>query len=888
MTRPGRPRGIGGVLLVVTALSVVVPASKRGPWLNQWRAELWHYGLWLEREQRGAFSQTTQLLARASGALPHALQLRVFQWSPRMILQDLKFAWRMFVRRPAFTLIAVLILALGIGANTTIFSWMQALLFSPLAGVARQERILVVNGTNATRDNLSMSYPNFQDLRAARPDGIGDLIATRMLAMNLRTGDQPIRVFGQLVTPNYFEFLGVTPSLGRGFRADEGVVPDRDPLAVISDDLWRRVFNADSTVIGRVVSLNGRAFTIVGVAPPGFHGSTAALRLDIFVPMTMQKAVMAGDRLAERGNSWMEVYARLADGATAAQARASVAIVAQRLAEQYPDANRGRGMRAVPLWKAGASNLLLPVLGTLMAVVAVVLLIACANVAGLLLTRAAGRRREMAVRLAVGASRWAVMRQLLVENLLVSAAGCAAGLVVARWASGALDAFMPPTPFPIAFGGGLDAQSVAFALGLTVLSALFSGVVPALRASRPDVGMALKDASPTGTGPTGRLRQFLVVAQVGLSVVLLVCASLFARSLARASSMDPGFSAREGLLASIDLLPGGYDETRGAAFLQQLIARVSALPRVSAVSVARSVPLDISSGSDTTVTVDGYTPRDGEDVQTYYNQVGPGYFDTMGIALVAGRTINGHDVAGQPRVAVINETMARRYWQGRDPIGSTIRYGSGSVTVVGVARDGKYQRLSEEPRNYLYLPVLQNYRPDLLLHVRTVGDPGQVLPSVQAAVRALDPNMPLFDVRTLEEHLRISTFIPRFAASLLGLFGVLGLLLAAVGLYGVIAFNAAQRTREIGLRMALGAGRGQVVWLVLRDGFVLAAIGIAAGLALAFGAGRLVAGQLTGVSGADPVSFAGTAALLAAVAVFACVLPARRASSLNPITALRD
>jgi macrolide transport system ATP-binding/permease protein len=872
---------------LIDALSVVVPICRRRVWREQWRAELWHYAIWLTRDGRSGAARSCLLLARASGAIPHALQLRAFQWSPRMIQQDLKFAWRMFVRRPAFTGVAVLILALGIGANTTIFSWTQAVLLSPLSGVPGQDRILVVRGVTANRDGLSLSYPNFQDLRGAKPDGVADLVAFRLLPMNLRTGDEPIRVFGELVSANFFEFFGVHPVLGRGFRPDEGLVPDRDAVAVISHELWQRAFAGDPATVGRAVTLNGRPFTIVGITPPDFHGSVAAVVLDVFLPVTMQKAVMAGDRLPQRGGGWLEVYARLADGASARQAQASIQMAGARLAEAYPDANRGREVRAVPLWRAGASSVLLPVLGTMMGMVAVVLLIACANVAGLLLTRATGRQREIAVRLAVGASRWQVVRQMLVENLLLSAAGCVAGIVFARWAAGMLDAFVPRTPFPLRFDAGVDAQGIGFAMALTVVTALVSGVMPALRASRPQIGATLKDASPTGRGPSGRLRQLLVVGQVGLSVVLLVCASLFARSLTHAGSIDPGFSLRQGLLASIDLLPGGYDEARAGAFLERLLERVSALPHVTGATVARTMPLDVGGSSDMTVTVDGYTPREGEELMAYYNQVGPAYFETMGIALVRGRGVTSRDAAGQPAVAVINETMARRYWPGRDPVGATIRFGRGPVTIVGVARDGKYSRLSEEPRNYVYLPALQNYRPDLVLHVKTDVDPAIVLPAVRAAVRGLDPNLPLFDVRTIEEHMRISTFIARMAASMLGLFGILGLLLAGVGLYGVIAFNAAQRTREIGLRMALGAGRGQVVWLVLRNGFALTALGLGAGMALAFGAGRLVAGQLTGVSGADPVSFAATAVVLSAVAAFACVLPARRASCLNPLTALR-
>ncbi len=749
---------------------------------------------------------------------------------------------------------------------------------------------MVVRGITANRVGLSVSYPNFQDLRAAKPEGIADLMAFLLLPMNLRMcGGEPIRVFGELVSANFFDFLCVRPVLGRGFRPDEDLVPDRDAVAVISHDLWRRAFAGDPAAVGRAVMLNGRSFTIVCITPPEFRGSVAAVALDVFVPLTMQKAVMAGDRLPPRSGGWLDVYARIAHGASARQVEASVKVAGARLAEQYPDDNKGRDLRAVPLWRAGASSVLLPVLGTLMGMVAVVLLIACANVAGLLLTRATGRQREIAVRLAVGASRWQVVRQMLVENLLLSAAGCVAGVIFARWAAGMLDAFVPRTQFPLRFEAGLDAQGIAFAMALTVLTAMVSGVIPALRASRPQVGVTLKEWSPTGTGASSRLRRLLVVGQVGLSVVLLVCASLFARSLTHAGSVDPGFTLREGLLASIDLLPAGYDEARGAAFIDRLLERVAALPNVSGATVARTMPLDVGGSSDMTVAVDGYTPREGEEVMAYYNQVGPMYFETMGIPLVKGRAITARDRAGYGAVpvAVINETMARRYWAGRDPIGATIRFGRGPVTIVGIARDGKYSRLSEEPRNYIYLPALQNYRPDLILHVKTAADPALVLPALRAAVREIDPNLPLFDVRTIEEHMRISTFIARMAASMLGLFGLLGVLLAGVGLYGVIAFNAAQRTREIGLRMALGAGRGQVIWLVLRDGFFLAAAGIGSGLALAVAAGRLVAGQLTGVSGSDPVSFAGTAILLSAVAAVACVLPARRASALNPLTALR-
>lgn len=872
-------------LQLVARLAPLVPASHRRTWIDQWRAELWHYALWLQRE-RTAFA-AIRLLARAAGTVPHAASLRLADWSPRMFLHDLKFAWRMFVRRPAFTGVAVLILALGIGANTTIFSWMQSVLFSPLGGVSRQDRLVVVRTATTEREGLSVSYPNFQDLRAAKPEGITDVMAFRLASMSLRADGDPVRAFGALVSANYFEFLGVRPVLGRGFRADEGTVPDRDAVVVISHEFWTRVFAGDHSAIGRSVSLNGRPFTVIGITPAAFHGPVASVLLDAYVPVTMQKAVLPGDRLPPRGGGWLDVYARLADGVSIEQARRSVDVVGKRLADQFPDENRGRALRVIPLWRSGTGSVLLPVFTTLMGVVVVVLLIASANLAGLLLARGVARQREIAVRFAVGASRWQVVRQMLIETLMLSAAGCGLGLVVARWTSGLLDVFVPRMPFPLRFDAQVDSASVFFAIAVAIATAVTAGVMPALRTSRVQAGATLKEASPSTSGRSGRLRRGLVVAQVSLSVVLLVCASLFTRSLLRSDAMDPGFSLRSGLLAAIDLQSGEYDAARGALFLQRLIDRIGSLPNVSAATVARTMPLDVGGSSDRTVTIDGYTPQPGEEVMAYYNQVGPRYFETMGIPIVRGRAIAPGDVDGQPQVVVINETMARRYWPAGDPIGTTIRYGSGPVTIVGIARDGKYSRLSEPPRNYMYLPALQNYRPDLLLHVRSDADPSVLLPAVRAAVRELDPNLALFDVRTVQEHLRISTFLARMAASMLGVFGALGLLLASVGLYGVIAFNAAQRTREIGVRMALGATHAHVVWLVLRDGWVLAGIGIAAGLLLAFGASRLVASQLTGVSGTDPLSFAGTAVLLAAVAAMACVLPARRAAALSAVTALR-
>jgi predicted permease len=879
-------RGLRGILLLIRALAFVVPADRRRTWLDQWRAELWHYAQWLDREDgRLPFAR---LAARATGAIPHAVQLRLSQWSPRMILHDLKFAWRMLVRRPAFTAVAVVILGLGIGANATIFSWVESILLRPLSGVPAQDSLVAIRGVIGSRNDLSMSYPNFIDLRAEKVDGLADVMAFRIVPMNARTTGDPVRVFGELVTPNFFTVLGVTPALGRGFREDEGQTPGRDPVVVVSHAFWMRTLNGDPGAVGRVITVNGQALTVIGVTPAGFHGSAAGLGLDLYVPITLQKYFFAGDRLGQRGNSWLQVYGRLNPDQTLDRAQAGLAIVGRRQAEAFPVQNKGRDLRAIRLSEDGASGLLMPVMTTLMAVVGLVLLIACANLAGLLLARAAGRQREVAVRLAVGASRARVVRQLLVENLLVAILGGLAGLLIARWTSGMLRLFVPPTPYPITFDAAISPRVLAFAAAVTALTAILSGLLPALRGSRADLAVSLKASAPASVGGArGRLRQALVVAQVALSSLLLVCAALFVRSLAKAQTMDAGYEARQGFFAAIDLLAGGYDEPRGAAFYQQAMARVAGVPGVERVSIANALPLDISSGSDMNITVDGYTPRDAEPMHAYYNRVGAGYFETLGVDIVEGRGISNRDVKGQPLVAVINQTMARRYFQGRNPIGAVLRIGSERLTVVGVARDGKYSQLTEAPRSYMYLSILQYYRPDALLLVRTTGDPAGILPGVQRELRALDPGLPLFDVRTIAQHRQLGMFIPKMASTLLGMFGLLALLLAVVGLYGVIAYSVTQRTREIGVRVALGAAQQEVAWLVMRQGLGLAAIGLASGLLLAAGAGRVLAKQLVGTSPVDAVSFAGTAVLLLAVAGLATALPARRAARMDPLVALR-
>lgn len=806
-----------------------------------------------------------------------------------MITQDLRYGWRLMLRRPAFTAIAILTLGLGIGANVTIYSWVQALLLRPMPTVAAADRFVSLSTTTRTRSDLSVSWPNFVDMRARRPASVEDLLAYAMVPMNLRTGSEPERVWGLLVSGNYFDVLGLAPPLGRGFDPEDRV-PEGNPVAVFSHAYWQRHFAADPTIVGRRVTLNGRAFTVVGIAPEGFRGNAAGLGIDVFVPMMMQKAVMPGDRLQERGNSWLMTMVKLKPGVSVARGQADFDVVARTLAAEYP-AESSRGIRITPLWRApGASQILLPVLSVLTAVVGLVLLIACANVASLLLASGAGRQRETAVRLALGASRGRLVRQLLTESTMLAAGGGAAGAIVAYWTADLLRLFVPPTGLPIAFDAPMSMPVILFASALTAGSTLVFGLVPAWQGSSSNLVPALKEAagSVSSTPQRIRLRHGLVVAQVALSLMLLVSAGLFVRTLYNAQTLDPGFWTRSGLFASIDLLPAGYDGTRGTALFRELLARAREIPGVEAATLGQRVPLNLGGGSDFGVGVDGYTPAPNEEMTVFYNRVGSDYLRTLGIGLVSGRDVSERDRPESPRVAIINETMAKRYWIGRNPIGGHVHVGKDTLEVIGVARDGKYITITEAPRAFMYLPVQQWYRPDTILTLKTSGDPASAASSVQRVVRGLDPNLPVFEMRTIAEHLDFSLFVQRMAASLLGVFGVLALFLTTIGLYGVIAATVVQRTSEIGMRMALGANRTDILSLVLKQGLGVTVVGAAIGIVGAAGVTRLFASQLVGVSATDSVSFIGTTVLLVLVALAACYLPARRAAAIDPLQALRQ
>jgi predicted permease len=827
------------------------------------------------------------------------------------IWQDVRYGLRGLRRSPGFTAVVVTTLALGIGANGAIFSLANALLFRPLPVGQPDELVSIYTSDHSGPLHGGSSYPDYVDFRD-RNDLLSGLVA--YMATPLDLGDESLgpsgeseRVFGEMVTGNYFSVLGVEPVLGRGFTQEEDRTPH--PVAVVSHGLWQRRFAGDPAVIGRSIRINGHRFTVVGVAPPRYPGLIRGLASDVWVPLTMHRQAMPGGMdLTSRGDRGLLVMGRLAPGATLEQARARFRAIAAALHESHREAwsNVFEKARVVTVEPESAARVFPAVrepvvifIALLMSVVGLVLLIACANVASLLLARAAARRRELAIRVALGAARARLVRQLVTESLLLSALGGAAGLLLAMWGTDLLHAMVPPLPFPVALDLGLDWRVVGFTAGVSLATSLLFGLVPALAASRPDLVSALKDDAGGGSGwHRARLRKSFVAGQVALSLVLLIGSGLFLRSLRNASAIEVGFDPEDLVALSVDLSLQGYDEERGHAFHRQLIERVRALPGVTAASLAAELPLGFDgpmglSGTRRGITVEGYRAAEGEDTEVSTTTVGPDYFQTMKIPLVRGRGFSERDTRGSPGVVVVNQAFARRYWPGQEALGKRIQMGGGnnagapSLEVVGVVVDGKYATLGEEKRPFFYLPLYQDHSPRVTLVVRTEASPAAALAAARRAVRDLDRNLPIHAARTMSDHLAATLLPARMAAAVLGVFGLVALALAAMGLYGVVSFSVAQRTREIGMRMALGARRRDVLDLVIRQGMQLTLIGIAIGLAIAGAMTRMLSGLLYGVSAGDPLVFTAIALLLAAVAGLACYLPARRAARVDPMLALR-
>ena len=804
------------------------------------------------------------------------------------LARDLRHAFRVLRRDLGVTLVALLSIALAIGANATIFTWLDGLVLHPLPAVPDVDRIVQLHTLGPQGAVWSVSYPDLQDWRAQAHAFTG-IAGYDFIQASVRTTGQAERAFGLLATANYFDVLEVRPMLGRVFVPAEDSTPGAHAVVVLSYGYWRRRFGGDSGVVGRSVLFNGRPFTVVGVAPPRFSGNFAGLAFDFWAPLTMQAALDGpGDRLGVRSSQWIEAFARLRPGVTLADARGDVRMIEARLAGTYQEDRQlsatadGFGSTPPVVWFRPAFLALLGITG-------IVLLIACANVANLLLTRAAGRVKEIGIRIALGARRSRLIRELLLESLLLAAGGGALGIAIASWSKGLFAEFIPrAAPVPIALDLTVNARVLAFAAAITLGTVLAFGLVPALRASRPDLVPALKDESVGRGISRSRLRGALVVTQLALSMVALVAAGLFIRSLRYAGTIDRGFTdPAHVLLVSTDMQLAGYSTPRALALYEELRSRIAALPGVGSAAVAANIPLGFGGHNSDAAAVEGYTAQPGENMSIETNRVGVGYFRTMGTRLVAGREFDATDRAGGLPVVVVNQAFVDRYWRGLDPIGRRVGIGGATNTVVGVVATGRYHSLDEPPTPFVFFPLSQLYAGGVALVVRTAVPALDLVEPVRRQFAAVDPAVPFLDPQTLEEFTGAAVFVQRAVAWLLAAFGGLALVLAAMGIYGVMSHGVAQRTREIGIRGALGAGRREITGLILGQGARMTALGLATGAAAALGVAQLLRHQLLGVQPTDPITLASIALLLGAVALAASYLPARRAAAVDPATALR-
>jgi predicted permease len=805
--------------------------------------------------------------------------------------QEVGYGWRTLRKNPGFTTLAVLTLALGIGANTTIFSWINSTLLNPIPGARDASRIVSLTLGGTVVDPGQFSYPDYVDLRAGSRTFSG-LAAFAFRALDLTGTGRPERLWAADVSANYFDVLGVLPILGRAFVPAEDRKPGGAPVVVLSYSLWQRRFGGDDRILGRTIFLNQHPFTVVGVAPAAFQGTMTGLRTDLWVPVMMQQQVAgAWDWIHDRGDRELMLQGRLAPGASVQQARDEMNLLMQHLAEAFPDSHFGhKEVQIYPLWRGpnGANAYLHVLLPMLMGMAGVVLLLACANVANLLLVRSVARRREIAIRMSIGASRWQVVRQLLVESLLLALAGGGVAMLITAWTAGTFADFIPATSFPVSLDVRANRTVLLAALIISVITGVVFGVLPALRASSLDPVTTLKEEA--GSASSGRckarLTSALVVAQLAMSLLLLVSAGLFIRAFRRAQQLDPGFNPNHVLIASYDLFPAGYNRQKGIEFHRQLLAKLKDLPGVQSVSLADAIPLGFVRNMEM-VKLEGYEPRPHEAIDIRSAAIAPEYLRTMQIALLAGREFTTQDNDDAQPVAVVNQALVDRYWPQQDAIGKRVWAEGHWSTIVGVAADSDYDELNEQPRPFLYLPLLQHYTSHPIIHARVAGDPLAFAPVLEKAVHELNADLPLFDVDSLLARVQVASANARIAGTFVGAFGVLALILATVGIYGVIAYTTRQRTREIGIRVALGARQGDVFRLVVGQGLRLTLSGLVIGLVLSLTLTRFLRSQLFGIAATDSLTFTGVAVLLCAVALAACYIPARRASRVDPVHALR-
>jgi len=809
----------------------------------------------------------------------------------RTLLDDIRYAVRVLVKNPMFTGVVVLTLALGIGLNTAVFSVIDGLLLRPLPGTRAPNELVQLYRTYRGEQFGSNSIPHYLDVRERSGNTFSGVTLWDFETMNLATGGRNERVLGVMTSANHFSVLGVNAALGRTFVPAEDTGRGAHPVAVLSWSTWKGAFGGDPKIVGRSIILNGRSYSVIGVAPQEFRGALPLVIPALWVPLTQLNDIRPGQRdmYTERGDNSFNVVARLKRGVTLAQANAQMKALIAGLRAEHPQDYEQSEINIVLQSEAGIHPTFRPaqvaLSSVVMAVVGVLLLIACVNVANLFLARARDRAREMAVRISLGAKRSRLVQQLLTESLLFAGVSGLAGVGLAWWVIRLANRIQLPLAVDFSADLHLSPLVVAFAFGVSLLTGLLFGLAPALQATNPSLIPALKGEAPAGQSRS-RASKGLVVAQMALSIVLLVSAGLFLRDLQNVTTVDKGFVTENLLIA--DLAPGlqGYSRARSEEFYRRLRDKLTNDPNVKAVGFVDNVPLGLSE-NDSYVEIPGYTPAKNENMSLQNTRVTPGYFEAMGIPLKQGRGFTEQDDTASVRVIMVNERMAQKYWAGASPIGRTVKYGGKDHTVVGVVPTGKYQRLGEPPTPFYYLAQAQHWSESMSIVIRTTGDPQVVAPVLRSAAASFDETLPVSDIRTMTRHLGIALMPARLAGAALGVFGLLGLVLASVGMYGVMAYTVSQRRREIGIRMAIGAAGGDVVGMIMKQGLSLVIIGAAIGIGGALAASRLLRGVLYSPSVLDPMTFVGVPLLLTAVAALASWLPARRASGVNPLEALR-
>jgi predicted permease len=810
------------------------------------------------------------------------------------LLSDVRHALRQVRRGPVFALVAALSLAIGVGANTAIFSAVSALLLRPVPGVSKPQRVVEIGRSTGGRGFDTFAYPDYENVR----DGVSAFqvaAAYEFEEFSLSRGGEGERITGMAVSPSYFDVMGVQPAAGRFFVQDEDAAGSLPAVAIVDHRFWRERLGGDPDVVGSTARINRVPFTVVGVTPPDFHGHTIGFQPDVYVPLRAIPLVREGrDDFDRRGANWHMAVARLAPGATVEEADAQVKGVYARLAEAYPESNRDRSGSVVSLGlvpgagRAGVSAFLFVLLG----MVGLILVVTCANVAGMFIARATTREKEIAVRLALGSGRGRLVRQLVVESLVIFTLGGTVGGALGAWLLGMVPVERLPVPIPIHVDLSPDVRVLFFGLGATLVTGLVFGLLPALQATRLDLVSSLKDDG-RGRSGAGRLRRVFVAGQVGFSLVLLMAGGLFLRSLQRAATVETGFDPTDAYLAEVDLSLEGYEEDEGRVFQQALLERLRALPGVEHAALSIDLPLDLGSHG-TSVFPEGWSGVEGrEHLGVDFNYVSRGYFETLGIPVLSGRVFGADDGAGTEPVAVVSTTFASTVWPGESALGRRLRVSMPRIheewrTVVGVVADVKNQVLTESARPFVYVSLDQAYDAGTYVVVKARGGMAQVAPALRRAILEGDGTLSVTPVIGLERYTGIGILPQKVAASITAVLGVLALLLAGVGIYGVVALAVSQRTREIGIRMALGAGRRRVLSLILRSGLALALPGLVLGGAAALGVGRLLGFLLLGLSPVDPVALAGVSTILLGVVLLASVVPARRAAAVHPVEALRS